>query len=109
MVMAELPFVVLLLVLVWMADGWERRPAVFGWQAVATVVAGAGLLWIKEAGVGLIVGLVAWLVLRGRQPKALILAFGTAALMAPVLIARAVGSTWPRLSSTRSSTSGGWC
>jgi hypothetical protein len=93
MVMAEVPFLVLLLVLVWVADRWERCPAVFAWPAVATVVTGAGLLWIKEAGVGLIVGLAAWFVLRGRWPKALLLAVGTTALMVPLLVARAVART----------------
>ena len=93
MVMAELPFLVVLGVLVLVAGAWQRRPGLVGWQAVATIGAAAGLVWIKEAGVGLIVGLVAWFVLRRGWAKAVLLSFGTTALMVPLLVARADAGT----------------
>ncbi|MGH9077123.1 MAG: phospholipid carrier-dependent glycosyltransferase [Acidimicrobiales bacterium] len=95
MVMAEAPFLVLLIAWLAVAERWDRAPAGKAgalsryWPAAATVVAGAGLVWLKQAGLGLVVGLVTWHLWRRRPWRAALTAAGTALLLAPVLVARA--------------------
>lgn len=92
MVMAEAPFLVVLLLLLLAADRWlESERAACRW-ALAVVVAAGALLWLKQAGLGLVIGLVLWLLL-ARTPrkwaKAGLLAVGVGLAVLPVLAARA--------------------
>ncbi len=86
MVMAEAPFLVVLLLGLMAVDWWEERP---GWQpALASTVALGFLVWLKEAGVGLAVGLVLYWAWRRRWRSAAATSVGTALLLAPGLVAR---------------------
>jgi hypothetical protein len=87
MVMAELPFLVLLMGVLFALDRWQRTSPV-SWAAAATVVGSAALVWMKEAGAGLVIGFVLWLLLRRDTRRALGLAAGSFALFLPVLVAR---------------------
>lgn len=89
MVMAEMPFLVVLICWLALADRWEGDRSRLGAAGAGTVVAGAALVWLKEAGVGLVAGMVVWLVLRRCWRRAALVAGGTALLVAPVLVARA--------------------
>ena len=94
MVMAETPFLVLLLGLLILVDRWEVESGVWTRTGVAAVLAAAGLVWLKEAGVGLVAGLVLWLLMQRRpasRRRALLVAVGTVALLLPVVVARLVG------------------
>ncbi len=102
MVMAETPFLVLLLVLLLLMDRWDRDARVFSPAGVAVVLTAAGLVWLKEAGVGVVLGLILWLllpILPSRSPrqrrdrlrsagKAAAVAAGTLVLLLPVAVAR---------------------
>jgi hypothetical protein len=90
MIMAEVPFIVVFLLLLLAAARWERDRQALTWAGAGTVAAAAGLLWLKEAGIGLVVGLVAWLVLRRLWRKAIVAAVGPTILFLPVVVARAV-------------------
>ena len=100
MVMAEAPFLVVLMVLLLAVDAWTASGRLLGRYGVAAVVSAAALIWLKQAGLGLVAGLVLWLLLappgaggvRGRRARAVVLAGGVAATLLPVLVARlAVG------------------
>ncbi len=56
------------------------------------VVAAAGLVWLKEAGIGVVAGLVLWLLWRRSRhwacERAAMVAGGTIALLLPVVVAR---------------------
>ncbi len=93
MVMAELPFLIALIALLIVVERWERQPEVITRAGLATVVLGASLLWFKEAGIGAVLGLVCWLALKRYWGKAIGVLAGVAALISPVLIARAVAGT----------------
>ena len=68
MVMAEAPFVLVLLLALLALDQWERRP---GWRwATVEIVLLAFLVWLKEAGIGLAVGLVLYELWRRRWRRA---------------------------------------
>lgn len=88
MVMAEVPFIVLFLLLLLVVERWEREPQAFTWAGAGTVVLAAALFWVKEAGIGLVVGLVAWLLLRRLWRKAVATAIAPALLIAPLLLMR---------------------
>ncbi len=90
MIMAEAPFIVLFLLLLMASSRWESDGRTLTWFGAGTVAAAAGLLWLKEAGVGLVIGLVIWLMWRRLWRKALVAAVGPALLFLPVLIARAI-------------------
>ncbi|HEY2429855.1 MAG TPA: glycosyltransferase 87 family protein, partial [Acidimicrobiales bacterium] len=90
MVMAELPFLVAFLLLLLAVERWEASPRVMTWAGAATVVAAAASVWLKEAALGLVAGLVVWLALRRLWRKAAVTAGGTAVLFAPVIIARLI-------------------
>jgi len=89
MVMPETAFVVLFLLLLLAVERWQRQPEVLTFAGLATVAAAAGLLWLKEAGLGIAVGVVAWLLLRRLWRKALVAAVGPALAFVPVIVARA--------------------
>ncbi len=93
MVMAEGPFLVVLLLLLLAVDRWlaEGR-AVSAWGGGVVVLSGA-LIWLKEAGVGLIGGLFLWVVIAKhprRVARAVTLAAGVGLLVLPVVVARLV-------------------
>jgi hypothetical protein len=86
MVMAEAPFLVVLVLALFALDRWELRA---GWpNATLVVVALAGLIWLKEAGAGLVVGLVAYELWRRRWRRATVVSLGVGALLLPGLVAR---------------------
>ena len=91
MVMAETPFLVLLLLLLLAVDRWMPQTQVVTWNGVLVVVLAAGLVWLKQAGIGLIAGLLLWLILR-RTPRhwarAVFLAAGVGVTLVPVLASR---------------------
>jgi hypothetical protein len=89
MVMAEMPFVVALLLLLLVVPRWEAQPRTLTAAGGATVALVASLVWFKEAGVGLAVGVVAWLVLRRLWRKAALVGVGTSLSLVPVIAARA--------------------
>jgi hypothetical protein len=94
MVMAETPFLVLLLVLLLLVDRWEPQPRVFTGTGLAVILAAGGLVWLKEAGIGVVVGLALWLLVARRPAsgrKAAAVLGGTAVLLLPVALARLIG------------------
>jgi hypothetical protein len=92
MVMAETPFLVVLLGWLVLVERWEASRRPLGADAVAVVAAGAALIWLKEAGVGLVAGLALWHLVRRRWTPFLAVAAGTFLLLSPVIAARlAVG------------------
>jgi hypothetical protein len=89
MVMAEAPYLVLLLVLLLLVDRWEGQPKVWTATRAGVAVAAGALVWCKEAGIGAVAGLVLWYVLRrGHRRKGLFVAGGVALLLSPVAVAR---------------------
>ncbi len=88
MVMAEAPFLVVLVLALLALDRWERQP---GWRwASVVVVLLAFLVWLKEAGIGLAVGLVLYELWRRRWRRAAGVGAGVGALLLPGLVARLV-------------------
>ncbi len=93
MVMAEASFLVVLLLLLVAVDSWTTVDRVASWQTFAVTGLASSLIWIKEAGLGVVIGLILWTALRParrRLAKASTLAVGVAATLAPVLAARLV-------------------
>ncbi len=90
MVMPETTFVVVLLLLLLAAERWRAEARAVTWAGAGTVAAAAAVLWLKEAGAGLVIGVVAWLLLRRLWRKALLVAVGVPLLFLPVLVARAI-------------------
>jgi hypothetical protein len=90
MVMAETPFLVLLVALLLLVDRWEAQARILTRAGLGVVLAAAALVWCKEAGIGLVAGLVLWLLLRGAaaRRKAALVAVGVAGLLAPIVIVR---------------------
>jgi hypothetical protein len=95
MVMAETPFLILLLPFLMVLDRWGAEDRTWTWSAAGTVALAGGLIWCKEAAVGMVAGAVLWLLLRRGRPvafrspaKAATLVGGTALLLAPVAAAR---------------------
>ena len=86
MVMAEAPFLLVLVLVLFALDRWERRPGVL--NACVVVVLMAALVWLKEAGIGLVAGLVLYEFWRRRWARAAGVSLGTAALLLPGLVAR---------------------
>jgi hypothetical protein len=86
MVMAEAPFLLVFVLALFAIDHWDRHPGV--WPAAAVVVLLAALVWLKEAGLGLVVGLVAYELWRRRWPRAVGVSAGVGILLLPGLLAR---------------------
>jgi hypothetical protein len=93
MVMAEAPFLVVLLGAFLAAQRWAAQDRGRTAAGVATVLLAAGLLWLKQAGLGLVVGLALWLLLQRHWRRALALLAGVALVFTPVLALRAVAGT----------------
>lgn len=91
MVMAETPYLVVLVLLLLAVDRWRTEHQVVSRWALATVVLASGLIWLKQAGIGFVAGLVLWLAL-GRSPRrwarAGLLVGGVAITLVPVVVAR---------------------
>ena len=88
MVMAEAPFILVLVLALVVLDQWERQP---GWRwAAVEIVLLAFLVWLKEAGIGLAIGLVLYELWRRRWRRAAAVGAGTGALLLPGLVARLV-------------------
>jgi hypothetical protein len=86
MVMAEAPFLLVLVLALFALDRWERLPGVV--NAAVVVVLMAVLVWLKEAGIGLVAGLVLYELWRRRWSRAAAVSLGTGALLLPALVAR---------------------
>jgi hypothetical protein len=91
MIMAEAPFLVVLLLLLLAVDRWQESGGVWTRSGLATLVLAATLVWFKQAAVGLVLGLIMWFLLRrlpgSRKRGAALAAFMVAALI-PVVVAR---------------------
>jgi hypothetical protein len=86
MVMAEAPFLVVLLLGLLALDRWERQP---GWRwATVEVALLAELVWLKEAAAGLVAGLVLYELWRRHWLRAAGVSLGVGLLVAPGLAAR---------------------
>ena len=96
MVMAEAPFLVVLMVLLLAVDAWTASGRLVGRYGVAAVVSAAALIWLKQAGIGLVAGLVLWLLLAPavgrRRGRALVMAGGVLVTLLPVVVARLAAS-----------------
>ncbi len=88
MVMAEAPFLVSLLGLVFAAEAWGRSERAWVPSGVATVLLGVALVWLKEAGLAVDGGIVLWLAWNRRWGRALAASVTSVALLAPLVIAR---------------------
>jgi hypothetical protein len=86
MVMAEAPFLVLFVLTLFALDRWERHAGVS--QACLVIILLGGLLWLKEAGIGLVVGLVLYQLWRRRWQRAVGVTLGVSALLLPGMLAR---------------------
>ena len=86
MVMAEAPFLLVFVLALFAIDRWDRQPGPA--QAVVVVVLMAALVWLKEAGIGLVVGLVAYELWRRRWSRAAAVSAGVGVLLLPGLLAR---------------------
>jgi len=91
MVMAELPFLVLLLVVLLAADRWDAGEGRVA--GVVTVLGAGSLVLVKQAGLGVVAGLALWFLLRRHPRRAVLLAAGVAVLLAPVVVARSTQHT----------------
>lgn len=78
MVTPDVPFVVLLLLLVLVADR----------HAVTTILVAAATVWVKEAGLAVAGGVVLWLVWTRRWARAAVTATALALLVLPLVLAR---------------------
>ena len=90
MVMAEGPFLVALILLLLAVDRWLETGVWSRWAA-AVVALAAGLVWLKQAAIGLVAGLAMWLVLSPasrRWARTAVLVVGTGMTLAPVVAAR---------------------
>jgi len=88
MVMAEGPFLVVLLLALLAIDRWERQP---GWRWACVVVLLLGyMVWLKEAGVGLVAGLVLYELWRHRWRRAAGVSAGVGLVLLPGVVARLV-------------------
>ena len=91
MVMAEAAFLVVLMLLLLAVDAWSATERLLSKWTWIVIVASSALVWIKEAGIGIVIGLILWTALRPaarRLARASLLAGCVAASLAPVIIAR---------------------
>ena len=89
MVMPEVAFVVVGLLMLLAIDRWQQEQRTITWAGAGVALSAAGILWLKEAGVGVVIGVVVWLLLRRWWRKALWAAAAPVALFLPLLVVRA--------------------
>jgi hypothetical protein len=93
MVMVETPFMVAFLAAALLVPLWAADRRAFSAAGVGTVALAVALIYLKEAGVGVVAGLALWLVLRRRWRRALALLAAVILAFLPVLAFRhAVGT-----------------
>ena len=93
MVMAETPFIFFLLLLLMAVDRWRDQDRAVTWTGLEVVVLAAVLIWLKQAAVGLVAGLVIWWPISGavrRWAKATVLVVGVGLSLVPVVVARSI-------------------
>lgn len=93
MVMAEAPYLVVLVLLLGAVDAWTAGTRVLGPAGVTVVVLAAAVIWLKQAGLGLVAGLVLWLLvgpLPRRLARSALVAGGVALSLVPVVVARLI-------------------
>ena len=90
MVMAEMPFLCCFLALLIAVERWDGPSRVLSPAGVAVILLGAGLVWLKEAGIGMTLGLVVWLAWRRQRAKATAVGVGLIAFLVPVAVARLI-------------------
>jgi hypothetical protein len=90
MVMAETPFICCALLLLIAVDRWEAGGKVRSPLGLAVVLLAAETVWLKEAGIGMVLGLILWLGLRRQAAKAVAVAAGLGLLLLPVVVARLI-------------------
>jgi hypothetical protein len=96
MVMAETLYLVILLVLLLLLDRWAQEARTWTGTGAATIIAAGALIWVKQAGLAFVAGLVLWLTLRHKRwgrgwagfARAAALAGGVVVLLLPVIVAR---------------------
>lgn len=96
MVMAETPFLDAFIVFLMLVERWDRQRSAFTGTGLAVVLVAGGLVWLKEAGIGMVAGLALWELianrdrfrLRQRALRCVAVGVGTAALLVPVAVAR---------------------
>lgn len=88
MVMAEMPFLVVLLAMLLALDRWEASPHLLGRAGVGAVLAAVALVWLKEAAAAVVVGMVVWLVVTGKWRKGAAVAVAVGVSLVPVAVAR---------------------
>ncbi|HUJ65998.1 MAG TPA: hypothetical protein VLX59_10695, partial [Acidimicrobiales bacterium] len=110
MVMAETPFLVAFLALLILVDRWDKESSTWTLNGLGVVLLAAGLVWLKEAGIGIVAGLVLWLLLKPQGParanrikRPVALGIGVVALLLPVVVARLIAGV-PALTGSRYST-----
>ncbi len=115
MVMAETAYLVVLLALLICLDRWESEARAWTWNGVWVVLLAGGLVWLKQAGIAFVAGVVIWLFLRRRKwgsgwagmHKSAVLAGGVFIILLPVAIARLVAGV-PLLGARYSAELGGF-
>jgi hypothetical protein len=90
MVMAETPFLVLLIITLLLCERWEHANRVLGPIGLGTIVATAGLVWLKEAAIAVVPAIALWFLLQRQIKKAAAVLVGVGATLIPVLVARSV-------------------
>ncbi|MDQ1365401.1 MAG: hypothetical protein QOE57_1443 [Acidimicrobiaceae bacterium] len=90
MVMSETAFVVVLLLMLLALDRWQLDRRTITWAGAGSVLSAAALLWLKEAGVGVVIGVVLWLALRRLFRKAFVAAAVSVVLLMPLMIMRSL-------------------
>jgi hypothetical protein len=110
MVMAETPFLVAFLGLLLLVDSWDGESKVWTRSGVGVILVSGVLVWLKEAGIGVVAGLVLWLLLKPQGPyrvnrikRPLALGLGVIALLLPIVVARLIAGV-PALTGSRYST-----
>jgi hypothetical protein len=90
MVMAEAPYLVILLLMLLAIDRWQSQTRVATLAGLATIACAGSLVWVKQAGLGTVAGAVIWLALGGRtgRRRAGLLSLGVFAAILPVVAAR---------------------
>lgn len=85
----ELVYVVSFLFLLLAAEKWQHSPRLLSPSGAAAILLAAGGVWLKEAGLGVAAGLVLWCCWQRRWGRAIVSAGAVAALLVPILVARA--------------------